>query len=414
MYVDPKEELRISQSVHFPKILCVKALSLFVVRNLAQSFQEKTTELLISQWLGAHKLYFDVERARYHEYVLKCDLFCYSQISAMEKKTKKEVDELRGILKDMSGNMRLFSLTMRSLYAEKAVGTDEEVAKEFRKLRDDTRNDAMVYIEGILPLTTEFVTSISAYFDNYDALSFDEWHESISSIRKDTADYKKLCMTILKLHYDILVPLKKRRDQAGMLVSKINGLDDEFEKKKEEQLKMADNQRFWASALCFVPYVGTIARTILDASADQNLAKATALKLQAFIHGSAALAVKETLIPALETFIEGISKAANFFSIMEQELQKFENNARKSEDKPTEVQKIFYKVMKVEASDMKSICQLFHAAVPEVKTDFQALPTEGTDRNYVDEWLKKQKKMIEEECKGMLARRIFRAIANAL
>ena len=332
----------------------------------------------------------------------------------MEKKTKKEVDELREIMKRMSVDMRLFSLTMRSLYAEKAVGTDEEVAKEFRKLRDDTRNDAMVYIEGILPLTTEFVTSISAYFDNYDALSFDEWHESISSIRKDTADYKKLCMTILKLHYDILVPLKKRRDQAGMLVSKINGLDDEFEKKKEEQLKMADNQRFWASALCFVPYVGTIARTILDASADQNLAKATALKLQAFIHGSAALAVKETLIPALETFIEGISKAANFFSIMEQELQKFENNARKSEDKPTEVQKIFYKVMKVEASDMKSICQLFHAAVPEVKTDFQALPTEGTDRNYVDEWLKKQKKMIEEECKGMLARRIFRAIANAL
>ena len=33
MYVDPKEELRISQSVHFPKILCVKALSLFVVRK---------------------------------------------------------------------------------------------------------------------------------------------------------------------------------------------------------------------------------------------------------------------------------------------------------------------------------------------------------------------------------------------
>ena len=133
--------------------------------------------------------------------------------------------------------------------------------------------------------------------------------------------------------------------------------------------------------------------------------------MQAFTHGSAALAVKETLIPALETFIGGISKAANFFSIMEQELQKFENNAGKSEDDP---EFTFYKVMKVEASDMKSICQLFHAAVPEVKTDFQALPTEGTDRNYVDEWLKKQKKMIEEECKGTLAKRIFRAIANAL
>ena len=411
MHVDPKEELRISQSVHFPKILCVKALSLFVMRNLAQSFQEKTTELLISQWLGAHKLYFDVERARYHEYVLKCDLFCqYSQISAMEKKTKKEVDDLREIMKRMSVDMRLFSLTMRSLYAEKEVGTDEEVAKEFRKLRDDTRNDAMVYIEGILPLTTEFVTSISAYFDYYDALSFDDWCQNISLIRQETADSKKLCMTILKLHHAILVPLKKRRDQAGMLVSKIKGLDVEFEKKKEEQLKMAGSKRFWALALCFVPYVGTIARTILDAGANQNLVEAIALKVQAFIHGSAALAVKETLIPVLEAFIGGISKAATFFSIMEQELKKFENNAGKSEDDP---QVAFYKVMKVEASDMKSICQLFHAAVPDVKTDFQALPTEGTDRNYVDEWLEKQKKMIEEECEGTLARRIFRAIANA-
>ena len=89
----------------------------------------------------------------------------------------------------MSVDMRMFSLTMRSLYAEKAVGTDEEVAKEFRKLRDDTRNDAMVYIEGILPLTTEFVTSISTYFEYYDALTFDEWCENISMIRNQATEY---------------------------------------------------------------------------------------------------------------------------------------------------------------------------------------------------------------------------------
>ena len=42
----------------------------------------------------------------------------------MEEKTKKEVDELRENMKGMSVDMRLFSLTLRSLYAEKAVGTD--------------------------------------------------------------------------------------------------------------------------------------------------------------------------------------------------------------------------------------------------------------------------------------------------
>ena len=96
-------------------------------------------------------------------------------MSAIEKKTKNQVDDLLEGVEGMSVDMRTFSLTMRSLYADKAVGTDEEVAKQFRKLRDDTRNDAMVYIEGILPLTTEFFTSISTYFEYYDALTFDEW-----------------------------------------------------------------------------------------------------------------------------------------------------------------------------------------------------------------------------------------------
>ena len=77
----------------------------------------------------------------------------------------------------------------------------------------------------------------------------------------------------------------------------------------------------------------------------------------------------------------------------QQELQKFEKDIRKSEDDP---QFIFFKVMKVEARDMKSVCQVFYAALPDVKTDFKAMPTEGTDRDYVDKWLEKQK--IEEEC----------------
>lgn len=106
----------------------------------------------------------------------------------MEEKTKKEVDELRENMKGMSVDMRLFSLTLKSVYAEKAVGNDEDDAKEFRKLRDDTSNDAMVYTEGILPLTTDFVSAISAFFDYYDALTFDECCENISTIRKESVD----------------------------------------------------------------------------------------------------------------------------------------------------------------------------------------------------------------------------------
>lgn len=332
-------------------------------------------------------------------------------MSAMERKTKKEVDELRQEVKGMSVDMRMFSLSMRSLYAEKAVGTDEEVAKEFRKLRDDTRNDAMVYIKGILPITTEFITSISAFFDYFDALAFDEWCESISTIHKEAAEYKKLCKTLLKLHQDILVPLKKRRDQAGILVLKMTELAADFEKKKAALQKKAGKKHYWGMVISYIPALRETVGTILNASSDKNLAGATAAGEHAKIQEAAALVVKETLIPAFEAFIDGISNAARFFSVMEQELQKFENNAKKSEDDP---QFIFFKVMKVEARDMKSICQQFYEALPDVKTDFQALPTEGTDRNYVDDWLEKQRKTIEEECKGKLATRMLSAIEHAL
>ena len=45
---------------------------------------------------------------------------------------------------------------------------------------------------------------------------------------------------------------------------------------------------------------------------------------------------------------------------------------------------------------MKSSCQGFYAILPAVRTDFEAIPTEGTDQNYVDKWLEKQKKIITE------------------
>ena len=137
---------------------------------------------------------------------------------------------------------------------------------------------------------------------------------------------------------------------------------------------------------------------------------------QAKIQEAASVAVSEALIPALENFNNGIKKAAGFFSLMEQELINFENTASNDDDDP---KKLYYMVMKKEARDMKSICQSFYAVLPDVRTDFRAIPTQGTDQNYVDQWLEKQEKTIRERCsvpglagkilKAMKMRPIFEA-----
>ena len=328
----------------------------------------------------------------------------------IEKKTQNDVADLRQQLKSMSTDMRMFSLSMRSLYAEKAVGTDTGPARRFRKLRDDTRNDAMVYLKGVLPLSTKFVASISEYFEYYEALDYKEWCEMLSDILEETVGYRELCETLVKMHEDILVPLKKRKDQALIIVKEMKDLQAEFEKKKKELEDSAETKRAWAIGLAFVPFVNMIATPVLGAAADSDLAEAIAKGSEARVQGAAAVTVSETLIPALEAFIDGIKKAAGFFSVMEHELRKFEGKAEKGVKDP---KPLYYKVMNKEARDMKSICQAFYAVLPDVRTDFLAIPTEGTDQNYIDKWLEKQKTTIQEKCKaGRLASKLLSAITG--
>ena len=311
------------------------------------------------------------------------------------RKTEREVKALEEALKDMTVDMRLFSLTLRSLYVQNAVGTNEEPAKEFRRLRDDTREDAMVYLRYILPVCTKFVSSIREYFEYYDALNYEEWCQMLPDILQETTSYKELCGTVLQMHEDILVPLKKRKDEALLLVTKFKDLQVEYEEKKKELEEGAQTKRDWAIFLCFVPYIGPIAAPLLGASADLDMAKAVAEGQQAKIQEAASMVASNTLIPALENFINGIKKATGFFSVMEQELMNFENTASNSVDNP---KKLYYIVMQNEAKEMKSTCQSFYAVLPDVRTDFQAIPTKGTDQNYVDLWLEKLKKTIREKC----------------
>ena len=310
----------------------------------------------------------------------------------IEKQAKNSVKDLREQLQSMPVDMRIFSLCMRSLYSDQAVGTNSEGARKFRELRDKTRNDAMVYLKGVLPLSTKLVSSVSEYFEYYEALEYEEWHEMLSDILKETVGYREMCQALLKMHEDILVPLKEREDQARVIVEEFKHLQGEFERKKKELESKADTKRSWAVGLAFVPFVNVIASPVLLAVAESDMADAVAKGCEAKVQEAAAITVSNTLIPALKGFISGISKAAGFFSVMENELRKFSDKSDRDK------KKLHFKVMKTQARDIKSLCQGFYAVIPEVRTDFLAIPTEGTDQNYIDRWLEKQKKTIQEKC----------------
>ena len=61
---------------------------------------------------------------------------------------KKTIDALANEMPQLGVKMQLFSLSMRSLYADKSVSSSVENGPEFIKLRDETRNDAVAYLKA--------------------------------------------------------------------------------------------------------------------------------------------------------------------------------------------------------------------------------------------------------------------------
>ena len=134
---------------------------------------------------------------------------------------------------------------------------------------------------------------------------------------------------------------------------------------------------------------------VLLHAAHSDFLEATAKGYEAKVQEVAAITVSNTMIPAMMGILSGFSKVAGFFSVMQQELKKFEGKAEK---RMSDRKKLYYKVMKAQARDVKTLCRGFYAAIPQVRTHLLAIPTEGTDQNYIDRWLRKLKKTIQEKC----------------
>ena len=178
-----------------------------------------------------------------------------------------EVLNLKTIMRDMPTDIRLFSLAMRSLYAQNAVGSNSTTAQKFRKLRDNSRNDAVVYLKGVLPPSTKFVASISEYFEYHESLDFEEWCEMLSDILQETIAFRQMAEALIKMHENILIPLKKRQNEADVVLLEFRHLQHDFKERKKKLEERAATKRAWAIALAFIPVINLIATPLLASSA---------------------------------------------------------------------------------------------------------------------------------------------------
>jgi len=329
------------------------------------------------------------------------------------EKIQERFETVSARLDDVPKNMRKFSKGMRVVFTENAVGTSSSTARRFRTLRDDTRHDGVVYVKGVLPVVKQFFSDIKSYFEYYITLTMEDWLESIDSIIEKTKANEQACNALVEIHEVFMAELKRREDSAKTLSSEMRDLSAEYSKSAQRLQERAESKNAWASRLLFVPIVNVIAYPLLRRSANGDLVASDGQKTEAEIQIAAAGVVEDTLAPALSAFIKGLQEFSGFFAVIHEELTSFQDEGENAKD--AEQHKLdHFNIMSKKASKIIDSCKRFFAVLPSVRSDLDAIPTEGTDQNYVERWMKRQQEIIINKCSNSeFVKRFTKAINSS-
>ena len=89
---------------------------------------------------------------------------------------------------------------MRILHNQSAVSGEHDGASRFLQLRGQTRKNALIYTNTLLPKTDDVVKRIKEYAFEIRVSNFEEWHEGLEDITEEVTRAEKACNFLMHLH----------------------------------------------------------------------------------------------------------------------------------------------------------------------------------------------------------------------
>ena len=310
-------------------------------------------------------------------------------------------DVLKKNLAEMPHSIVQFSQGLRRLYAQDAVSTVSKNTASFRQIRDLVRKDAVLYSAHVLPLALAVIGNISAYFDNYLALEYNDWLEYLDEIIQEVEGYTNECRKLQQMHEQLIFRLKERHNEAQLsifqmdqlsydMADRVKDLQDKAKYYEDQSnslvmagvvgtavagldLALAPVTRGASLAAAAVAYTATslTSSDMLKAKSRVSLAKAVAEENNAKIMREAAHLTSQVLIPAIEHFLHGMQACNTFFVVTRKNLGEVKNNNTAAKGKKMGEGKIKreFLIMKKKAKDINTLCDSFFFAASEVRID---------------------------------------------
>jgi len=333
--------------------------------------------------------------------------------------SEKSLEKIQLSWHEVPLNMKIFSRSMLRLGYELNVSTtsNESALVEFKKLRDDTRRDALIYVKQILPVAQKVIQNMSNYFDIYKALSYEEWKENLKSIHQNVVKYKVTCDILIQMHESLMKDLKAKLGKASVNFKEMDRLNAQY-KKKVQELEAearslndsAQHSRLVGSIVGIFTFgigtaIGEGVASNKQHEANKKVIDATAKQQQIEIISDASKLCCNVLIPALSAFIEGLETVSGFFSATEMKLGKIADN---TEDEDSDF--VYFKTSQEVGKEINEDCTEFAKVLPAIRSDMAAIPEDSSDANYVDMWRKNALKELKENFEKKTAERGLRKV----
>jgi hypothetical protein len=298
------------------------------------------------------------------------------------KLTEGQLDKVPKHFDEATKCLKLASMSLRTCYYD--AGCSQ---REFCNFRDDIRDLALIFKDGLYPVSCTVVGSLKSFMDYYLSLEFKEWEDVLSDIVTEAVDYAQVLDTVTRSYTCISSDFKSREDRAGTVKQKLV-LEQKAQMQQEEaRLKASENSEWWGG------FFQVISLGITDGGkrdeAENYRRQAIAANAEAMLCMAALESVEQNLIPAIRNFVVAMTEIAGFFRILTNDVNDFSNKGAEIADK--EERKIaHFKILKSKAKRIQDSCDQFLFIAPDFVSDLQVVPMSDKP-NFVQEWLAQQK-----------------------
>lgn len=288
---------------------------------------------------------------------------------------------------------------MRKLCNQNSVSEEYEGASKFLQLRDETRKNALIYTDTLLPTTETAVEKIRDFAVQILVSDFDDWHGDLEEIKQGAVKAEFACNLLLHFYEKLITEMKQKEDSATLNKKDLERLKKIYEEDKQTLLDAAEEhkrkmERYQRLGLILaLPTLGIgtwVAKTKAkkeQQSMNENLEKAKTTE-------SKGGKLKETgdladsLFPVFSNFVKGLTACGGFLKRTRVELSALNEKGREGQEagwkKRTE------NLLKRHAKELDTKCMGFISNSTEIRTNLMAIPSEPSDKNYVQQWLADQ------------------------